>query len=109
MTAKGEILGSVMIRAMTDHIGHVEVKGAVLQPLFRIQGLSRFHDLMVCCTRSSSHTVAACFGCTNIPRSAGGAQEAPAVYTHVGRVPGERLQAERTRGEGHDRRSREPR
>src|SRR5205823_6790198 len=42
--------------------------------LFRIQGLSPFHDLVACCTRSSSHTVAACCGCTNIPRPAGGAQ-----------------------------------
>ena len=31
-----------------------------------------FHDLMACCTRSSSHTVAACCGCTNIPHPAGG-------------------------------------
>jgi hypothetical protein len=31
---------------------------------------------MACCTRSSSHTAAACCGCTNIPRPAGGAQEA---------------------------------
>jgi len=33
-----------------------------------------------CCTRSSSHTVAACCGCTNIPRTAGGAQEAGPFY-----------------------------
>src|SRR3712207_7555976 len=28
-------------------------------------------DLMLCRTRSSSHTVAACCGCTNIPHPAG--------------------------------------
>ena len=38
-------------------------------------------DLMACCTRSSSHTVAACCGCTNIPRPAGGAQEAGTILS----------------------------
>src|SRR3954464_4312247 len=36
---------------------------------------------MVCCTRSSSHTVAACCGCTNIPHPAGGAQEAGTILS----------------------------
>src|SRR5260370_14397700 len=40
-----------------------------------------FHDLMACCTRSSSHTVAACCGCTNIPRPVGGAQEAGTILS----------------------------
>src|SRR5215472_7061999 len=62
---------------MTAHMGMFEVKGqvygssAVLRPLVRIQSLSPFHDLMACCTRSSSHTVAAYCGCANIPRPAG--------------------------------------
>ena len=70
---------------MIPHMGMFEVKGqfrgswAVLRPVFRIQGLSPFHDLMACCTRSSSHTVAACCGCTNIPRPAGRAQEAGTI------------------------------
>jgi hypothetical protein len=50
----------------------------------RIQGLSPFHDLMACCTRSNSHTVAARRGCTNIPHPAGGAQEAGTILS-VGR------------------------
>ena len=35
----------------------------------------------VCSTRSSSHTVAACCGCTNIPHSAGEAQEAGTILS----------------------------
>jgi len=42
---------------------------------------ARFHDLMACCTRSSSHTVAACCGGTNIPRPAGGAQKAGTILS----------------------------
>src|SRR5215469_10286139 len=38
-------------------------------------------DLMACCTRSSSHTVATCCGCTNIPRTARGAQEAGTILS----------------------------
>jgi hypothetical protein len=39
---------------------------------------------MACSTRSNSHTVAACCGCTNIPRPVGGAQEAGTILS-VGR------------------------
>jgi hypothetical protein len=36
---------------------------------------------MACCTRSSSHAVAACCGCTNIPHPAGVAQEAGTILS----------------------------
>ena len=68
------------------HMGMFAVKGQVRgswvapRSLFRIQGLSPFSmTRWRVCTRSSSHTVAACCGCTNIPRSAGGAQEAGTI------------------------------
>src|SRR5215472_10116030 len=73
---------------MAAHMGMFEVKGHVLRvhgqflrPLVRIQVWARFNDPMACCTRSSSHTVAACCGCTNIPRTAGGAQEAGTILS----------------------------
>ena len=59
--------------------GHVRSQGSGLRVHGQFSGRwfgskvwARFHDLMACCTRSSSHSVAACCGCTNIPRPAGG-------------------------------------
>jgi hypothetical protein len=46
-----------------------------LQHLFGIQGLSRLHDASRFRARSTSHSVAAHGGCTNIPLAAVGAQE----------------------------------
>jgi len=73
---------------MAAHMGMFEVKGHVLRvhgqflrPLVRIQVWARFDDLIACCTRSSSHSVAACCGCTNIPPTAGGAQEAGTILS----------------------------
>ena len=59
--------------------GHARSQGSGLRVHGQFSGRwfgskvwARFHDLMACCTRSSSHSVAACCGCTNIPRPAGG-------------------------------------
>ena len=74
-------------RTMSPHMGMFEVKGqvsqfmGVLRALVRIQGLSPLDDLTTCGTRSSSHTVAACCGGTNIPHPAGVAQEAGTILS----------------------------